>query len=107
MNAPIKQQSPQQSENLFSLCLYESHNAKTGRKITYENLLKCVNKPLKGQVTDPTQVKAKKQTLPLITPYISTDLTKTQTAALTARYGVLVLDLTRSKSVQLAILQQL
>lgn len=120
MNAPLKQQSPlegvgngandsiiEASENQTaqplsmnslndamkaSLCLYDSHSAKIGKVMTYENLLHCVNNPPKGQVTDPTQVKAKKQTLPLVTPFISTDLAKTKEAALTARYWALVLD---------------
>ncbi|MCE1270927.1 MAG: DUF3987 domain-containing protein [Acinetobacter sp.] len=120
MNAPLKQQSPLEGvgngandsiiealENntaqalsmnslndamKASLCLYDSHSAKTGKVMTYENLLHCVNNPPKGQVTDPTQVKAKKQTLPLITPFISTNLAKTKESALTARYWALVLD---------------
>lgn len=93
MNAPIKQQRlPLHGEMVRSLCLYGSHSAKTGKAITYENLLDYVNTPPKGQATNTQQVKAKKQTLQLITPFISADLTKTKEAALTARYWALVLD---------------
>lgn len=93
MNAPIKQQRlPLHGEMVRSLCLYGSHSAKTGKAMTYENLLDYVNTPPKGQATNTQQVKAKKQTLQLITPFISAELTKTKEAALTARYWALVLD---------------
>lgn len=83
--------------NTPSLCLYANHKDKIGKAISYQQLLNCVSKPPQGKATDPTQVKAKKSTLPLVTPFISADLTKTKEAALGARYGALVIDFDKEK----------
>lgn len=79
----------------LDVCYFTGHSEKQGRAINLLHLIKMIENPITGNVTEhtPENVKAVKTALPLVTPFVNrTTDGKTKEDALAAKYSCIVID---------------